>query len=105
MADIEIVDAPEQSRYEARIDEQVAGFVEYRRHPEVIEYNHTEVLGEFEGQGIGGTLARGVLDAAKADGKVVIPNCPFIAGWIKRHPEYGEILPVAQRARLGLPTG
>src|SRR3712207_7478230 len=48
---------------------------------------HTEVDDQFEGRGIGSALARGELDAARADGLDVLPLCPFMAAYIRDHPD------------------
>jgi predicted GNAT family acetyltransferase len=87
---VEVTDAPEQSRYEARIDGELAGYAEYRREGGVITFSRTEV--ESEGDGVGSALARHSLDAARAAGEQVVPVCPFYAGWIERHPEYGDLV-------------
>jgi predicted GNAT family acetyltransferase len=52
---------------------------------------HTEVEDKFEGHGVGGALARGALDDVRARGFKVTPLCPFIAGWMKKHPEYEDL--------------
>jgi hypothetical protein len=53
---------------------------------------HTEVQSRFEGQGLGARLARFVLDDARERGLRVVPRCPFIAAYIKRHPEYADLV-------------
>lgn len=56
-------------------------------------FTHTEVDPAFEGRGIGGALARHALDAVRAAGtRRVLPICPFIKGWIGKHPDYVELL-------------
>jgi uncharacterized protein len=47
---------------------------------------------EFEGHGVGGALARTALDEAAARKLSVRPLCPFIAGWISRHPDYQHLV-------------
>ncbi|SDS40084.1 GNAT family N-acetyltransferase [Microlunatus soli] len=90
---VTVVDAADQHRYEAHGDEdQLLGFVDYRRDGEVITFTHTEVLPAAEGNGIGSTLARTVLDRARADGLGVVPQCPFIKRWIDRHPDYADLV-------------
>ncbi|RKN11900.1 GNAT family N-acetyltransferase [Streptomyces radicis] len=99
---VEIVDVPEARRFEARLTGQdgrgegegakVAGFAEYLRTPELIVFLHTEVDPAHEGQGIGSTLARVSLDAAREAGLRVLATCPFYAGWIGHHPEYADLL-------------
>jgi predicted GNAT family acetyltransferase len=61
---------------------------------------HTEVFDAFEGQGVGGALARGVLDDLQAREIKVRPFCPFIAGWIRRHPDYLDGVADAYRNRV-----
>ncbi|HKD97696.1 MAG TPA: GNAT family N-acetyltransferase [Micromonosporaceae bacterium] len=92
---IEVADAPEAGRYEARVDGRLAGFVEYRRRPDAVVLVHTEVLPDFEGKGVGSVLARQVLDDVRARGGKVVPLCPFIASYIQRHQDYADL--VAQR--------
>ncbi|GAA3480437.1 hypothetical protein GCM10018966_049670 [Streptomyces yanii] len=53
-------------------------------------------------RGLGGLLARGALDDARTRGLRVLPYCPFIRGWIGKHPEYADLVPEASRARFGL---
>lgn len=89
---VEISDHPEQSRYEARQGADLAGIAGYERGDGVITFTHTDVPDAFKGQGVGSALARTVLDEARADGLAVVPQCPFIAGWIDRHPAYADLV-------------
>ncbi len=95
-------DAPDQERYETHADDALAGILQYHRRPELIALVHTEVLPAFEGQGIGGTLARFALEDARASGAAVLPFCPFVSAYIQRHPEYAELVPENLRAKFGL---
>lgn len=82
---------PSAHRYEA-IDESgvVAGFVEYVDHRGARLLFHTEVDDAFEGQGVGGTLARAAIDQALAGALPVKISCPFLTEWVGRHPEYAD---------------
>jgi len=53
---------------------------------------HTEVPKEYSGQGVGGRLARGVFDAIRASGRKLVPQCPFMAAWYERHPDYADVV-------------
>jgi predicted GNAT family acetyltransferase len=64
----------------------------YRLSPGVITFTHTEVPAELSGRGVGSALARGALDQVRAQGLKVVAQCPFVAGFIKKHPEYGDLL-------------
>ncbi|MFC4022056.1 GNAT family N-acetyltransferase [Micromonospora sp. GCM10011542] len=94
-----VTDAPSRDRFEAR-DETgaLAGVVTYQLTGGVIAYTHTEIDPEFEGKGVGSTLARAVMDDARARGRTVVPICPFLAGWLGKHPEYEDI--VAQSRKI-----
>lgn len=97
-----VVDVPERSVFEILVDGEVAGFAGYRRGNGEISLTHTEVDPAYEGQGIGSRLARAVLDAARAEKLAVLPYCPFIKGWIAKHPEYTDLVPEERRAAFGL---
>ena len=77
------------SRYEAHLDGSLAGFAEYQLTDHLVVFTHTEVDPAFEGRGVGSAIARYALDALVADGdRKALAVCPFIKGWIERHPEY-----------------
>ncbi|TVL93019.1 GNAT family N-acetyltransferase [Streptomyces sp. SAJ15] len=83
-----VTDVPKEQRFEARLDGELAGFARYIRTHDLIAFVHTEVDPAFEGQGVGSAMARTALDSARADGLEVLAACPFISGWMARHPEY-----------------
>ena len=88
-----VVRNEDDSRFEARIDGQLAGFAAYVTAPGRIVFTHTEVDPAYEGQGVGSALARFALDDVRASGSLdVVPRCPFIRGWIDRHPEYADLV-------------
>jgi uncharacterized protein len=79
------------SRFEIETPEGLA-FAEYQRARGVVMFTHTEVPPSEEGQGIGGRLAQAALDWARARGEPVLPMCPFIAAYIRRHPDYRDLV-------------
>jgi uncharacterized protein len=97
-----VEDNPQLSRYEILDGDIVAGFVKYRRGRGEIEFTHAEIDPAFEGRGFGSTLARSVLDTARAQNLAVVPSCPFMSGWIGKHPEYADLVPEERRPRFGL---
>jgi uncharacterized protein len=99
---VEVSDAPEAKRYEARVDGAtgVAGLAQYIRTDELIAFVHTEVEPEHEGRGVGSALARTALDEARAANLRVLATCPFFAGWMSRHPEYQDLL-YRSRSKVG----
>jgi len=90
---VTIRDNRDEQRFEALVDDQVAGFSEYRLREDRITFTHTEVDDRFEGHGVGSTLARGALDDVRARGeRKVVALCPFIAAWLARHPGYQDLV-------------
>lgn len=90
---VEVTRNDEQSRYEARLDGALAGFAEYQLTDELVVFTHTEVDPAFEGKGVGSALARAALDDVRASAqRQVLPLCPFISGWIAKHPDYADLV-------------
>jgi predicted GNAT family acetyltransferase len=91
--DIEVVDNPEEHRYEAHArDGSVLGFAAYQRAHELVVLTHTEVDAAQEGKGVGSTLVRGALDGVRDAGLEVLPLCPFVKKYIARHEEYADLV-------------
>jgi predicted GNAT family acetyltransferase len=84
---LDIQNNPDESRFELVIDGEMA-IVEYMIAGKNIIFTHTEVPPQFEGKGIGNRLAKYVLDYAQQHGYKVQALCPFIAAYVRRHPEY-----------------
>ena len=90
---VAVTDNPEAGRYEVRLDGQLAGFAEYALSDGLITFTHTEIDPAFEGRGAGSALVRAALDDVRAKGeRKVLPLCPFVKGWIARHPDYDDLL-------------
>jgi predicted GNAT family acetyltransferase len=93
-----ISDAPAHRRYEARLDGQLAGILEYVVKGDRIALVHTEVAESYEGRGIGAGLARFALDEARRRGLRVIASCPYVRRYLVKHPEDHDIV-------VGMTTG
>jgi uncharacterized protein len=79
-------------RYEALVGDDLAGFITYRLEPGRVVLVHTETEQAFQGRGVGAALAAGALDDARARGLSVTPFCPFVASYIRHHPEYADLV-------------
>jgi predicted GNAT family acetyltransferase len=91
--DIEVVDNPDQHRYEARdADGNVLGFSAYRRSGDTVVFTHTEVDDAQEGKGVGSVLVRGALDDVRRAGRKIRPLCPFVKAYVDRHEEYADLV-------------
>jgi predicted GNAT family acetyltransferase len=78
-------------RFELAIDGHIA-FAEYTLASDIITFVHTVVPPELAGRGVGSQLARGALDAVRAQGLKVVAQCPFIAAYIAKHADYHDLL-------------
>lgn len=97
----EVRDDPANGRYVLMVDGQLAGFSQYRLDGERITIYHTEVEPEYEGQGLGDELARSALDDVRSRGLALVPVCPFISAYIRRHPdEYLDLVVPSRRAKV-----
>lgn len=99
-----LADNQAESKFEIRVSGERAGFIEYRRlrHQQLINLIHTEVGERFEGQGLAGQLVRFALDSTREEGIGVLPSCPYVRNWTKRHPEYLDLVPEDRRPEFGL---
>jgi len=64
----------------------------YQLEGDTIVFTHTIVPKAIEGRGVASRLIRGALDQARDRGLKVIPQCPFVAAYIKRHPDVQDLL-------------
>jgi predicted GNAT family acetyltransferase len=87
-----ITDNPAGRRYEARIGEQLVGWVDYGRVRNRLVAIHTEVRPEFGGRGLGTTLVKFVIADVRAAGGSITPRCPLFVTWFERHPEDRDIV-------------
>lgn len=103
-ANATLVDNTQAKRFEYSVDGTLAAFEDYVLDGDTIAFNHTEaVAGAAPGSAAG--LVRGILEEAKARGLKVLPNCGYVAGYIRKHPaEYLDLVPADRRADYGLPA-
>ena len=90
--ELTVRDVPDENKYEIREGNRVLGIAAYRRRGDVTTFVHTEVDPDAGRSGVGGTLVRAALDDVRAHGGSVVPTCPFVRGWIERHPEYADLV-------------
>lgn len=75
------------------------GFLSYHLiAPGRIELDYVEVLPRYRGQGVAGQIVAAACVHARGEGARVIPTCPYIAWWIRHHPEYHDLLETQDRA-------
>lgn len=89
---VEVRNDAEHRQFTLEIDGRAVGKAEYRLRGDTYLFIHTEVDPEFQGRGVANRLARSALDDVRQQGRTLVPLCPFIAAYIKRHPEYDDIV-------------
>ena len=91
MEEIQVQNNEAASRFEVTRGVELA-VLDYRRQGNQIVLVHTGVPPALEGQGVGSALAKTALEFARQNGLVVVPQCPFVRAYLKRHPEYNSLL-------------
>ncbi len=97
-----VTDDRDAHRYEIHTDGDLAGFAVYRLGPARIDLVHTEIDDRFAGRGLASVLIGHVLEDVRARGLALYPYCPFVRGYLQRHPEQRDLVPERERRRFGL---
>lgn len=87
-----------EQRFEILAEGELA-YLEYRFYKGDIALMHTYVPGKIEGKGIASALAKFALEHAKNNKLPVMVYCPFVGAFLKRHPEYNELVDKKYMAR------
>lgn len=90
--ELTVADNAEKRRHEARQGSEVVGFTSYRLDPGRMTLIHTEVAPALEGKGIASQLVTGALDDIRRRGLTIVPICPFVRAYLRRHPEYADLV-------------
>ena len=98
-----VSDNATESRFELRRDGELLGFAQYRPAGDSMIIAHTEIAEGHEGEGLGSVLVREALERIRASRKTVIPTCPFTAAYIRRHPEFVDLVAPALRDQFAQP--
>lgn len=89
---IEVFDDADSSAYVISVDGERAGKAVYHMRGGRHFFVHTEIDDEYSGHGLGTTLVKSALDDVRQSGGAVVPLCPLFAAYIKRHPEYEDLV-------------
>ncbi|MFE7790040.1 GNAT family N-acetyltransferase [Streptomyces sp. NPDC057460] len=100
---VQRVDA--KHKYEILVDGKTAGFTAYRDRESQRVFYHTEIDDAFAGQGLASLLVQQALTDVRASGKRIVPVCPYVAKFLKKHTEFADITdPVAPEVLQWLDT-
>jgi uncharacterized protein len=86
MSDPQVRDNREEAQFELTVDGQTA-FLAYERTPTTLVLIHTEVPPALRGHQLGETLVKAALAAAAAEGLHIVPLCPYVKAYLRKHPD------------------
>ncbi|WP_020415950.1 GNAT family N-acetyltransferase [Amycolatopsis sp. ATCC 39116] len=87
-------------RYEITVDGDLAGFAAFADHDGRRIMYHTEIFDAFAGRGLGTTLVAGALADIRESGTRVVPVCPLVAAYLRKHPDQNDIADAVEPATL-----
>ena len=88
---MDVQNHPSEHRFEIRVGEEVA-FLRYRLSGKTLNLIHTEVPDSLRGRGLGDRLVLTALEHARREGLAIIPTCPFVKAYLRKHPEYASLV-------------
>jgi predicted GNAT family acetyltransferase len=97
-----VTDNPSASRFEITVDDELAGYLDYREHDGEYTIPHTRVFTRYEGHGHGSTLVVQALETIRERRGTVLPYCSFVPKVMREHPELAELVPESERASFGV---
>lgn len=99
LANITVVHARDQHRYELRDGDTVIGFAAYRTRSGRRVFTHTEVDPAYGGLGLAGRLVEFALDDVATTGERIVPLCPYVAKFLRSHHQYDELVDWPETAK------
>ena len=87
-----VVDNPAARRFELWLGDQLAGRIDYALRDNTFLMLHAEVDLPLRGNGIGERLVHDALEDVRARNGKVRPHCSFVAAYVRRHPEYTDLV-------------
>jgi uncharacterized protein len=97
-----IAHAPEHSRYELKLNDQIVGVLDYNQDGNIRSFTHTGVEPAHRGQGLAAELVDFALRETEAAGLQALPSCWYVRDHIAKHPQYMELVPAESRGGFGL---
>jgi hypothetical protein len=89
--EIPLVKNEELHQFEITVDGHKA-FIVYKERPHIITLIHTETAPELEGKGAATAVIEKTLVYIEENNYKLIPFCPLVFAYIKRHPEWKRIV-------------
>jgi predicted GNAT family acetyltransferase len=78
-------------RFELEVEGGVV-FADYKREGYILHILHVEAPMQLRGTGAAGRLMEGIMQFARAHKEKVNPICSYAAAWLRRNPDYAELV-------------
>ncbi|WP_203293608.1 GNAT family N-acetyltransferase [Luteirhabdus pelagi] len=88
---LNVTENKERHRFEATVGSGLA-LIEYIRAKNGVYLTHTEVPEKEEGEGVGTELVKQTLEMLQEEGVKIVPQCPFVAHYIRENPEWKSMI-------------
>ena len=82
----------EDGRFTITVDGKTAGLIDYFDRDGRRVFPHTEIQPEYGGRGLATILVAEALEATRAAGLRIVPQCSMVSGYIAKHPEYAPLV-------------
>jgi predicted GNAT family acetyltransferase len=87
----DVRDNAAEDRFELEVEGHLA-VAYYRLSPGLVTFTHTEVPPALGGRGVGSRLIAGALENVRVRGLKVAAKCEFVAAYLGKHKEYGDLI-------------
>ncbi len=101
-AQVDVAKSAERGRFEITVDGQLAGFLVYSDEAAERSLPHTEIDDAFQGRGLASRLIHDALEITKSEGLAVLPYCPAVRNYLRKHAEYLPLVPADRLAEFEL---
>jgi hypothetical protein len=102
MDGIEVVRNDREQRFELLKAGQLVGLIDFKPRSGAVALIHTEIFRDHSGQGLAAVLVEGALEQLDAAGQALLPYCPYVRGYLGKHPEWVRLVPADHRAQFDL---
>jgi predicted GNAT family acetyltransferase len=92
MADHDVRHDREMTTFTIELDGAEAVLMYRRVGEDTLDFIETFVPPQHRGRGVAASLAHTAFEYARENGYRVIPTCPYIGTYLKRHPEYRDLV-------------
>ncbi|HMP94156.1 MAG TPA: GNAT family N-acetyltransferase [Phnomibacter sp.] len=89
---VQVTHNSQAQQFEVSLPDGGLATMVYRHYKGNIAFMHTHVPEAYEGQGIAAAMAQKALQWVQSQGKKIMLYCPYVSGYVKRHPEYHPLV-------------